>query len=398
MCHSNDNLISSALDPRHHQRDHKMIKMCDKCLTTIKLSHAEHLPFKCEYCARLFKHKRSRDRHTKLHTGDRRYRCPHCEAAFSRSDHLKIHMKTHDNQKPFQCTICNRGYNTAAALTSHMQNHKKQAALLASGGALQPLNYSPRSTGSGSSNGSFKRRYNAIQPSPENGSGFIKIPQQDQIPNHHPQLTCEYCTMKFPSIPKIFHTKPSQAVEQLACALCLEPIAPTSETKLCENCCRKHNLTHKLNSYRYDAKMIMENRCNLCKMILPSSSRLREHLVEHTFVGCEERGFNCYICSAVFTIPSGLLNHMNEHGPNARPYDCNLCPEKFFFRAELDNHTIDHENGTIKVNNAPSSENITASSSSVSPKHHSPSPGVDIKTEVEDKLDENGKNEEEDEE
>lgn len=144
--------------------------------------------------------------------------------------------------------------------------------------------------------------------------------------------------------------------------------------------------------------MIMENRCNLCKMILPSSSRLREHLVEHTFVGCEERGFNCYICSAVFTIPSGLLNHMNEHGPNARPYDCNLCPEKFFFRAELDNHTIDHENGTIKVNNAPSSENITASSSSVSPKHHSPSPGVDIKTEVEDKLDENGKNEEEDEE
>lgn len=47
-------------------------------------SHAEHMPFKCDYCARLFKHKRSRDRHTKLHTGDRRYKCPHCEAAFSR--------------------------------------------------------------------------------------------------------------------------------------------------------------------------------------------------------------------------------------------------------------------------------------------------------------------------
>lgn len=50
----------------------------------ISQSHAEHMPFKCEYCARLFKHKRSRDRHTKLHTGDRRYKCPHCEAAFSR--------------------------------------------------------------------------------------------------------------------------------------------------------------------------------------------------------------------------------------------------------------------------------------------------------------------------
>ena len=83
------------------------------------------MPFKCDYCQRLFKHKRSRDRHVKLHTGDRKYRCTQCEAAFSRSDHLKIHLKTHDNAKPYQCAVCNRGYNTAAALTSHMQNHKK---------------------------------------------------------------------------------------------------------------------------------------------------------------------------------------------------------------------------------------------------------------------------------
>ncbi|GFT47526.1 zinc finger protein 423 [Trichonephila clavipes] len=83
------------------------------------------MPFRCDYCQRLFKHKRSRDRHVKLHTGDRKYRCTQCESAFSRSDHLKIHMKTHDNGKPYQCTVCNRGYNTAAALSSHMQNHKK---------------------------------------------------------------------------------------------------------------------------------------------------------------------------------------------------------------------------------------------------------------------------------
>lgn len=87
--------------------------------------HSDQMPFRCDFCQRLFKHKRSRDRHVKLHTGDKRYRCLHCEAAFSRSDHLKIHMKTHDHMKPFQCSICNRGYNTAAALTSHMQNHKR---------------------------------------------------------------------------------------------------------------------------------------------------------------------------------------------------------------------------------------------------------------------------------
>lgn len=61
--------------------------------------HEDYMPFKCEFCARLFKHKRSRDRHLKLHTGDRRYKCLYCESAFSRSDHLKIHMKTHDSKK-----------------------------------------------------------------------------------------------------------------------------------------------------------------------------------------------------------------------------------------------------------------------------------------------------------
>jgi len=47
-------------------------------------SHSEEMPFQCDFCQRLFKHKRSRDRHVKLHTGDRKYRCVHCESAFSR--------------------------------------------------------------------------------------------------------------------------------------------------------------------------------------------------------------------------------------------------------------------------------------------------------------------------
>jgi hypothetical protein len=47
-------------------------------------SHEDYMPFKCPVCLRLFKHKRSRDRHLKLHTGDRRYKCLYCESAFSR--------------------------------------------------------------------------------------------------------------------------------------------------------------------------------------------------------------------------------------------------------------------------------------------------------------------------
>lgn len=157
-------------------------------------------------------------------------------------------MKTHDNQKPFQCTVCNRGYNTAAALTSHMQNHKKQAAL--SGHSSSLYNYSPRSTGSASSTHSHKRKYSSIidsksQVSPQSApatpasnlncfyctkSDFMSTEQlnlhitsmhnnrmlsspaeihfrmqQHQKFYENFQYPCEFCTMKFPSIEKMFH-------------------------------------------------------------------------------------------------------------------------------------------------------------------------------------------------
>lgn len=52
----------------------------------------------------------------------------------------------------------------------------------------------------------------------------------------------------------------------------------------------------------------------------------------------------------MFTVPSGLQLHMDEvHGSGSKPYDCNLCPAKFFFRAELENHLLDHEQGRVKV-------------------------------------------------
>lgn len=63
-------------------------------------SHGDQMPYKCSWCARLFKHKRSRDRHVKLHTGDRRYRCTHCEAAFSRR-YVNFDLNfNHSNEKP----------------------------------------------------------------------------------------------------------------------------------------------------------------------------------------------------------------------------------------------------------------------------------------------------------
>lgn len=57
---------------------------------------------------------------------------------------------------------------------------------------------------------------------------------------------------------------------------------------------------------------------------------------------------------------------MIEHGPSYRPYDCNLCAKKFYFRAELENHLIDHENGRITtptMSNKPNQADTNSSAS-----------------------------------
>lgn len=107
---------------------------------------------------------------------------------------------------------------------------------------------------------------------------------------------------------------------------------------------------HRHKQQQQQSQQDVEHRCNICKTFIVSAVKLQEHLIEHSFKGCEDRGYSCYICSTVFTVPSGLQLHMDEvHGSGSKPYDCNLCTAKFFFRAELENHLLDHEQGRVKV-------------------------------------------------
>ena len=74
------------------------------------------LAYKCKVCGKGFKHRRSLNRHVKLHSGEKNFHCPYCSTAFARSDHLKAHIRTHNNSKPFRCSVCQCGYSTQAAL------------------------------------------------------------------------------------------------------------------------------------------------------------------------------------------------------------------------------------------------------------------------------------------
>ncbi|XP_016998018.2 zinc finger protein 423 homolog isoform X2 [Drosophila takahashii] len=261
-------------------------------------------------------------------------RCAYCAGNFKSRAELEQHMKScHNSTGKHKCLICDEVFPSPAILAEHKLQHSKVGQSGKCSHCGQPLE----------DVAAFRAHLS------EHGSDGGSLP-----------LACICCRQTLHSEFELslhakFHTKSSSSggsLQEPVCALCLEPLPDATEgpAKLCDKCCRKHNLNGKRGKHTEPPAVLppqsssfVENRCNLCKMILPHAQKLQEHLVEHTFAGTEQRGFNCYICSAVFTAPGGLLNHMSEHGAHSRPYDCSLCPEKFYFRAELEHHQRGHE-------------------------------------------------------
>ncbi|XP_011193784.1 zinc finger protein 423 homolog isoform X2 [Zeugodacus cucurbitae] len=257
-------------------------------------------------------------------------RCAYCSGNFKSRSELEHHMKTcHNSTGKHKCLICDEIFPSPAILAEHKLQHSKVGQSGKCSHCSKPLDDIV----------AFKAHLSEHN-------------NESQLP-----MQCICCRQSLHSDFEIslhaqFHTKSSNNLESV-CALCLESIPNpiNGEAKVCDKCCRKHKLgVKRLRNDLYErapescrSTLKLESRCNICKLILPRPQKLQEHLVEHTFAGCEERGFNCYICSAVFTAPSGLLSHMHEHGLQSRPYDCNLCSDKFFFRAELEHHLLTHE-------------------------------------------------------
>ncbi|XP_032586440.1 zinc finger protein 423 homolog isoform X2 [Drosophila mojavensis] len=259
-------------------------------------------------------------------------RCAYCSGNYKSRAELEQHMKScHNSSGKHKCLICDEIFPSPAILAEHKLQHSKVGQSGKCAHCGQQLEHVA----------AFRAHLS------EHGN-------DGNLP-----MACICCRQTLHSEFELslhakFHTKsPScNSLQEPVCALCLEPLPGAGETaKLCDKCCRKHNLNGKRKEQVQPtaiaapaaaaAGAYLEHRCNLCKMILPHAQKLQEHLVEHTFAGTEQRGYNCYICSAVFTAPAGLLAHIAEHG--TRPYDCNLCPEKFYFRAELEHHQRAHE-------------------------------------------------------
>ncbi|XP_054279074.1 zinc finger protein 423 homolog [Macrosteles quadrilineatus] len=301
--------------------------------------------------------------------------CAYCsESCKSRSD-LENHMKSHSQgcvtQGKHKCNICDEMCSSAAVLAEHKLTHCKvingtsctqcKASITNEDLFYQHLrqhsNISPSSNGSPTNQlvlptacvicrqtlvsdmeARIHARFHLNQSDASQCSVCLHANDRRDLVggickdcyHRHGKTSptrCTECQLKFETVPALEAHMAAVHRKTYQCIKCQVSFETEKEIQ-------QHVATHLMSEGGSGLE------CRLCMRVLGSPLQLQTHLIEHTFAGCPT--FTCYICSAVFTAAHGLQAHMLEHGLAARPYDCPSCSQRFFFRAELDNHSFVH--------------------------------------------------------
>ncbi|XP_053328023.1 zinc finger protein 646 [Spea bombifrons] len=237
--------------------------------------------YKCSICSKQFSNPISIRHHLRTHTAEKRFQCLRCGKAFSSSVKLMCHHRVHTGERPFQCPTCHRGFSSKLTLRHHQRTHREPASLSA-----PPASSSPELPGAAAT------KSGASIPS-EEGANHADTKEERRF-------KCDQCDKSYRHAASLLNHRKTHNTGVYHCPDCQKPFYNLLALK-------NHLRTH-----RY--------QCRDCGKAFRTSGHLAAHRKIH-----EERGqFACPICSKHFFSRSGLEQHRLSHGdPRTGAVDSN---------------------------------------------------------------------------
>ncbi|KAM4607939.1 uncharacterized protein ACJ7VT_016091 [Polymixia lowei] len=277
-------LFSAVIDLRDHERHvHRVIER----------------PYACDYCDKTFSHKPHRDRHHRLHRGEKMFQCEICGKAYTTISQLKTHKQTH-SEKSFICDICGNAFYQSGHLTRHKLVHEE----------VKPFHCETC------------------------GKGFT---QAEGLRNH--QITHTGERQLCPICGKAYRNLKHHMINKHADELPAE-VSQTKQKKYsCEvsGCGKTFLYPSLLNLHRKRTHARRQSRGRTPGKELKSEAATGDQ----KNIPMGERAFICGACGATFNTASNLSRHSSIH-TGETPFSCSDCGKRFRLLDFLKTHEKVH--------------------------------------------------------
>ncbi|XP_069107466.1 zinc finger protein 62 homolog [Argopecten irradians] len=251
------------------------------------------------------------------------FKCQQCKDIFTYESVFKKHMKKHTGDLPFNCKHCKLGFNTQFSHDIHSRVHRSDKMYLCSicGEKLK-----------------------------------IKKELKDHITNHMLTKKAQEISLTLPASYQPLDAsgdsfKSDIGLSPFGCSMCIFVAKDFAEIGnhvmdahfvdkrcFCDICSRRFSNTDDLKFHKalHDGQC-EEISCGICEEIVDSKEDLMKHLDIHP----EAKPYRCCHCGEKFIVLTQLRNHMQSHSFTKR-YNCPHCLKQFFHETTLKSHLRVH--------------------------------------------------------
>ncbi|XP_033728570.1 zinc finger protein 62-like [Pecten maximus] len=251
------------------------------------------------------------------------FKCPECHDIFTYESVFKKHMRKHTGDLPFKCKHCKLGFMTQFSHDVHSRVHTSDKRYKC--GVCGEKMKLKKELKEHNANHTLTKKAQDVSNLP------VKI-EPTSITGENENLSdvglspfgCSMCAFVAKDFAEIGnHVMESHFVDRRCfCDICSRRFANTDDLKI-------HKTLH---DGQYE-----EVSCGICEEIVDSKEDLMKHLDIHP----EAKPYRCCHCGDKFIVLTQLRNHMQTHSFTKR-YNCPHCLKQFFHEDTLESHLRVH--------------------------------------------------------